>query len=65
MLRNAIEIRKVFGKEGVRYEVYDADTGTSLGVYDTIAGAEEMRQSMKSSQDAEQEEANDPDPTVE
>lgn len=67
MLRDAIEIRKINGPgdADTRYEVYDTDTGTSLGVYQDVKEAENMRQSMKSSRDAENQEANDPDPNVE
>lgn len=67
MLRDAIEIRKIHGSSEAetRYEVYDTDTGTSLGIYHDLKEAENMRQSMKSSEAAENEEANDPDPRVE
>lgn len=67
MLRDAIEIRKISGPgdADTRYEVYDTDTGTSLGEYARLEDAESMRQSMKSSSDANHLEDNDPDPTVE
>lgn len=51
MLRNAIEIREVRSQEGASrsFEVYDSDTGTSLGNYDSLERAEAERRNMASS----------------
>ncbi|MFD2191076.1 hypothetical protein [Pistricoccus aurantiacus] len=48
MLHDTIKIRQVDDE----YEVYDTDTGTSLGMYGTEEEAEAMRKSQKKSQDA-------------
>lgn len=51
MLRHAIEIREV-GTEGnstSRYELFDSDTGVSLGIYDTFERADTERNHMQDS----------------
>lgn len=45
MLKEAIAIRKLGGEE--RYELYDSDTGTSLGIHATREGAERRRQAIQ------------------
>ncbi|GHA84847.1 hypothetical protein [Modicisalibacter luteus] len=51
MLRNAMEIRQV-GTKGhatPRYELFDSDTGVSLGIYDTYDRADAERVHMQDS----------------
>ncbi|MGC3872641.1 hypothetical protein ACPF7Z_05140 [Halomonas sp. GXIMD04776] len=68
MLNEAIEIREL--KEGddessIRYEVYDSDTGTSLGVFDNYEDAQYEVESMKSSNEAIWKDGEDADPGTE
>ncbi|QJQ95308.1 MULTISPECIES: hypothetical protein [Halomonadaceae] len=67
MLNNAIEIREVEKSNDAqpRYEVYDTDTGTSLGLYDSMEKAEAVREKMVSSDNATKEGGYDADPAVE
>ena len=50
MLMEAIEIRVIHAEGSKQYEVYDSDTGTSLGIYDDIPSAEAERQRLKGSE---------------
>lgn len=50
MLKEAIEIRVIHVEGGKQYEVFDSDTGTSLGIYDDIVSAENERQRLKGSE---------------
>lgn len=67
MLHDAIEIRKIkeSNDDETCYEVYDSDTGTSLGIFDTIERAEAERQSMKRSNRAAVKGGSDADPGIE
>nr|WP_298413477.1 hypothetical protein [uncultured Halomonas sp.] len=68
MLNEAIEIRELKDSDDdatVRYEVYDSDTGTSLGVYDNYEDAQYEVESMKSSNRAVWDDAEDADPGAE
>nr|WP_298373479.1 hypothetical protein [uncultured Halomonas sp.] len=68
MLNEAIEIRELKDSDDdatVRYEVYDSDTGTSLGVYDNYEDAQYEVESMKSSNRSVWEGAKDADPGAE
>ena len=58
MLHGTIKIRQVDGE----YEVYDTDTGTSLGMYATEEEAEAMRKSQEDAQDAVELDGEDADP---
>lgn len=65
MLNDAIEIRELKDSDddaAVRYEVYDSDTGTSLGVYDNYEDAQYEVESMKSSNRADWDDAKEADP---
>ncbi|SHE28538.1 hypothetical protein SAMN02745148_00013 [Modicisalibacter ilicicola DSM 19980] len=64
MLNEAIEIRELKTSEDnqSRYEVYDSDTGTSLGVFDTYEDAQYEVDSMKSSNRAIWKDGEDADP---
>lgn len=65
MLNNAIEIREVKeadGDDGIRYEVYDSDTGTPLGVFDSYEDAKYEMESMKASNRAIWDREKDADP---
>lgn len=65
MLNEAIEIREVKDSDddtSVRYEVYDSDTGTSLGIYDNYEDAQYEVESMKSSNRAVWKGAKEADP---
>lgn len=53
MLKNAVVIREVSSRDGeAHYEVYDTDTGSSLGFYDSLERAEAEVQHMDSSDHA-------------
>ncbi|GAB3335725.1 hypothetical protein ACFO0E_07200 [Chromohalobacter beijerinckii] len=67
MLHDAIEIRKIAGpdEDDVRYEVYDSDTGVSLGLYQSMEHAEAERQRMKASDNEVKTGDADDDPSVE
>ena len=58
MLHDTIKIRQV--DDG--YEVYDTDTGTSLGVFASEEEAKAMRKSQERSQDAVEKDGEDADP---
>lgn len=64
MLHDAIEIRKISHPDSdeVRYEVYDGDTGVSLGLYQSMEHAEAERQRMKSSDSELKSGTSDDDP---
>ncbi|WP_129140355.1 hypothetical protein [Modicisalibacter coralii] len=49
MLSDAIEIRKITTGETTRYEVYDSDTGTSLGLFESRERAETERHHLQQS----------------
>ena len=55
MLMEAIEIRVIHAKDGKQYEVFDSDTGTSLGIYDDIPSAEAERQRLKESEQVQRQ----------
>lgn len=63
MLTNAIEIREVTGPNGagVHYELYDSDTGTSLGIYDSLDRAKAERKHMNTSDRAVKQGGTDAD----
>ena len=67
MLHDAIEIRKIghHDTDEVRYEVYDSDTGVSLGLYQSMEHAEAERQRMKASDSELKSGSTDDDPSVE
>ena len=68
MLSEAIEIRELKESDddkNPRYEVYDSDTGTSLGLFDTYEDAQYEVESMKSSNRAVWEDGEDADPGTE
>ncbi|MCK0715897.1 hypothetical protein ACFO0U_13020 [Chromohalobacter sarecensis] len=67
MLHDAIEIRKITGSnaDDIRYEVYDSDTGVSLGLYQSMEHAEAERQRMKTSDNEVKSGEKDDDPSVE
>ena len=64
MLRNAMEIREI-GTEGnaaSRYELFDSDTGMSMGFYDTYDRADAERVHMQNSDWAAYKGGTDADP---
>lgn len=65
MISTALEIREVRepdGDETTRYEVYDSDTGTPLGIFDTYEDAQYEVESMKASNRAMWNKDKDADP---
>lgn len=65
MLHDAIEIREVTQPDdaiGTRYEVYDSDTGTPLGVFESYEDARYELESMKASERAIWNKETDADP---
>lgn len=65
MIPDAIVIREVREPDGdadTRYEVYDSDTGTPLGVFDTYEDAKYEMESMKASNRATMNKETDADP---
>ncbi|WP_148253608.1 hypothetical protein [Aidingimonas lacisalsi] len=52
MLEDAIQIRKIDDGNETKYEVYDSDTGTSIGIHSTLESAEAVRQDMQESEDS-------------
>ncbi|GHB15571.1 hypothetical protein [Modicisalibacter luteus] len=64
MLKDAIVIREIVSKDSSikSYEVYDSDTGSSLGNYDSLDRAETERRHMQSSDAAAKKGEADMDP---
>ncbi|MEC9481752.1 MAG: hypothetical protein UMU75_00315 [Halomonas sp.] len=62
MLRNAVEIRSVGTHEDERFELYDSDTGTSLGLYESFDRADAERRSLQDSDHAAYRGGSDADP---
>ncbi|MCG7598576.1 hypothetical protein MHM84_02110 [Halomonas sp. McH1-25] len=64
MLRSAMEIREVDveSRSATRYELFDGDTGMSLGIYDSYDRAQTEREHMLDSDWAAYKGGTDADP---
>lgn len=63
MLNDAIAIREVTAPDGdARYEVYDSDTGTPLGLFDSYENARYELETMKASNRSVWNKQGDADP---